>query len=868
MASLSPLSSPLSSHLALSAAAASPTALSRSSSFPAVNQRVGFEKATAEILRFFQSLNPLVIKEGFVSYDEQNFCLQPRSFTSLFDSNARFTAVQRAMMELTSKIQRLSQSISQFDPTIDACDDHKLLLLSLIRIQNVIKTVADSGFKKLSENYTRKGLRDKSTFIARSGEESSKLIDHLRTELQSKLVPFCRGFEHDILLEEMAFSARFLLMNRETYRNSLRKVSYTAADGLCLPVELIQHCLFDARNVQETNPEVIKTAAKRICMPAQARPIPWQGEWAWWEPVRIVREREETIVSHEGVWGTCEQSEEDAVNICNLYYSCSLDKKEITISCGALDSATKAEQLAIAMKRALELSPGANGRWVVHQLNSYTNERHLIECVQTHIILQEQLFKERLGNPNLSFLHFNTCYNATTSLDPFEAPKSLRNNLDSLAILSGYVQADLEALLVKETCLFRQKGDYRERLEQQCAKLAKHGQVIRVLKQQIQAQEGSDKLNQMLALADQLENTSLRKESMIPQAEEPLFREVSVDSDGEENAEKLAKELEGIQAALPEGINQLLARLLAEQDILERELRDFKTYLANTMANLLASLEVNPTAELKKAHLLLQVYDLLLSLQLKLPSCKKVSRSTEVELFLLMYRLLEIKSIIICKHGLDRSGAVRALKGSAADMERAFTEEALTDSLSGGEGHEDAAQVDALRKLFDLLINLDELRDELYAMTNTIIDQSRSRMNLFSDISDPALMSAALSSFNIRDELFRRIDQQYPAGVSTKGTLLKATQCYLEMVAGKLLGESEKTLYSTGVVGLKYHHDTGWISSYLFANPHPPDRWPMFCFVDKKVVKLVEYPKPLLASSNITNAAVSIFLRLSQHRGS
>lgn len=832
------------------------------------------DKTARSVRHFLLSLDAVLIGTGLMWYDKDNFLLLPRSswfnnhtfqwVVNIGNKTATFEAVQESLTTLISKIKTIGTSITVFDATHHDCVPPQHLLIDLIRLQIVIDGVAHLGLRRLADNYTSAAKQQKAASITALGSQAFEQIGKLRNELQAKLLPHVPGLDVTITLEQYAFKAKTLLQNRDAYRETLRIVAAHPATGLCIPADLIDQCLMDSTYNSKPNRDALRIAAQFICIPKMAQPIPTLGNTSFWMPLRLVKEGD-IIVIDPGVWGTCERTSGGGDNICNVYFRVTPDTKQIAISCGALNTAAKAEQLAKVMQEALKFVPEANERWVVHQLNSFRQEARLIRDVHTHVYLNEGYFRGVLKNPGLSLLHFNTCFNSATMFASEDVQALKTINCDSLAKIAEYVLADLKQLLKGKPVLHQLMGEGSDDFKQKCGSVIRLADELKKLKQQIKRQNGCETLDRIASIENMM--GVLKDNTIISGVKSELPSLFDSDETDEQRLKQVTLENErrGLEKDLPAQLKELNEQLLKKQEELEKCLVVFKTSIAAAILALQQSSDGSPDSQ--QALLILQVYEQILNVQLKQPGFKPLSRSTETELFLLLYRLLNIKPIIICWSGLDRSGAVRSLADAQARSEREFFDAALSQKPDRRLENQFAARVEACNNLYRMIINFDTHRDELFSMINAIVSQSKGQATLISDLTR-SFASQPDPSLNIRDALFAKIDEKYPAQLGPKGEILKTTQRYLELVAGQLLGtEAEKTLFSTGVVGFKYLHDTYWPKSY-FANPHPPDRWPMFCFVGNKAVKLLDFSEGWMSNSlNVTPAAITIFLRLSQLRG-
>lgn len=290
-----------------------------------------------------------------------------------------------------------------------------------------------------------------------------------------------------------------------------------------------------------------------------------------------------------------------------------------------------------------------------------------------------------------------------------------------------------------------------------------------------------------------------------------------------------------------------------------------------------------PNLAVKRALLFYQLLDDIFMNQLD--SAKPMSPTSEIERYLLLYRMLNLKPVFICKKGLDRSGAVRALAEAQYHLEELFYKAALETQKE--EKVPDAARFEAQQDLYFLLKEMDTRKAELFRLTLEIAAELQ--FPLVKDLNDEKTESAAkvaqdnlvrgqtpiqnehqkIIPTNLRNSLQKKLEEKIDV---EKATDLYHFQVYLEMVLGASLLEQEKTLNDSGALGFKYHHDDPRWLYRKAKNPHPPERWPLFLLTDQNVpIQILEihtgwlngfYKDPI----TITPAGLALTHRLSQLR--
>ena len=594
-----------------------------------------------------------------------------------------------------------------------------------------------------------------------------------------------------------------------------------------------------------------------------------------------------SVLLESGVTGVCEKNDLRTDNLCNFYSRRDPFGRRLVISCGEIASARKATQLAYGMKAvAEEGNPQEYDACVVHQLNSVYKEKRLIDGVHSNIALNEDLFRKVLENRALSFLHFNTCFNACTRF-PTEDPQSLKNiNIDGLGRIAGFVLTRVRQLLkAPNVSALLDQGLNLDRQMEEAVELANE---ILTLKKRIQSLEGSEhhreKMTLSMYMAKEREEqealkASLEKDQNGLQQEELQDEDPLAPGTGNINGDDPAETEEFVILDPPtaEGgemppsydkdcLEHCKRELVKTQEMLMKHL----TILTNSIRASIAQLEDPRTRQdyspdFEQALLILKVFETVLALQLKLPGYPPLSRSTEIECFLSLYSWLNIMVVIICMSGLDRSGQARAMGDSLLQLEEMIFEKLLQKKEEINDKVRSSCRVEARKKVFHLIQNADDNRKELFSLLN----QMKPAPKFVVDLSN---LAEGEKGSKIRELLFEAIDKKYPPEIGTRAEDLKNTLDYFELIVAQLLAtEQEKTGNSSGIPGLKYGlRDQGPKS--IFANFHVLDRWPPFILVgegeERRAIKLCEYSEGWWYTTNITTqAANDILLRLSDLRG-
>lgn len=584
-------------------------------------------KYAKSIKYFLRSLDILAIGKGLMWYDEEKFLLRPRSnwfdnhtyqwIVNIGNPQATFDKTQGALIELNSRIKMIRKNIDVFKYQPENHAAAHTFLMEMIKVRLVIEGVAIHGLKRLSENYAKASKTEQSASVANLGSEAFSAVASLVEKLKEKMEPFVEGLSLAIDLEKYGHTAKELLGRREIYAETLSKVLADQARGLIIPLDLIKQCLSDCSCKEKPAKEALKNAMRLVGISNLAIPLSTQCKTMFWQPKRLVIEGDK-IEIQQGVWGTSERTAYGADNICNLHYRINPLTKHIIISGGSLNSQTKAGQLAVIMGETLKLVPEANNRWVVHQLNSQSKERRLIDDVHSNIYLNEKMFASCLGK-EMSFLHFNTCLNAATMF-AYEDSQSRPVNYPSLAKLVDFILTDLQTLLKGKSVSEVLFADGPDSFKKQSEAVVRLAEEVKLLELQMKDVEEGDKIKlDKMASLDNL--MAVMKENELTAKLEPSEEILVFESDekGVKSEAALQSERNEIEGTLPGKVKELTAKLQLKQSALVKSLPLLKTALGAAIAQLVNAKQTDPSPELEKALLILQVYEKIFILQLKQP---------------------------------------------------------------------------------------------------------------------------------------------------------------------------------------------------------------------------------------------------------
>lgn len=811
--------------------------------------QINWEDCNKEVLKvkgFLNSLNVLKIKTGLVIFDSDHFCLSPRShyinnhayqwIATIGDKRATFPRTLTGFTQLIEKVRKLENNILTFFPekAEDCSTVVQRVLNTLIKIQLVINGVAQAGLNQLCVNYRTANKISNAQSLQALGTEAFDILTRIKGQLSEKMVPLIPTLAFVIQLEQYSLGAKKILKHHERNRKNLLSAYCTPKDGLIISVNLIVDCIRDAKQKNKNAiKESLRIAANFMHVPELAQKIPIHNDEMEWVPKRPVTNREGVVSFEEGVTGTCERDGNGIQNLCNIYYRIDPKTKHPIISCGAIDTQVKAEQLIPIVCEVVELLPrDVNGRWVIHGLNSFYHETNEIQNLNRLIPNIEGLLQEKLNKQDIFLSQINTVFNAASSYASEDSQSFKEINSDSLVQFISYAFEDVNQLIKESEQKFKKEWHLSTFFG--TANLPSEPMESNAM---AEPEHTSKIFYEMMGLLQAIKE--LKKTINLPSAD--------LESKASLSADSLAKQLAQKQAEL------------------EEKLKAFYTNLKTPIERLKELLVENEDIHLKKALLILNVLEQILALQLKCQEIPPLSRCAEVELFLLFYRLLNIKAIIICLSGLDRSGTVRALADTQSIFEAEWMEEKREDKQVCLFERDISASTFAHEQMFNLITHLDSYQEELLKLTNSIIAKTKNSYYIIKDLQ--FWPQAEPSENKIRDHLFEKIDEKYFQDPD-KANQLKIALRYMERYANQLLTEMIKTIYSTGAAGLKWLHDASWPTSF-FANPHPSKRLPPLISTDEgHTIQILELIESWYSNTmTLTPAGISLLLRIGQLRG-
>jgi|GEM_PF-4088750 len=855
-----------------------------------------------EIRGFLRSLDAQKIGNNPVLFDKKKFVLTPTGWliVNSWKHSPSFHETQGAFIQLKNKIDELANKIHVFLPrSRDDCPEVAYVFAcKLIDIRSIVQSVARHGVQQLSTNYLNLRRASEAESIHTLGEEAFKRLEEATGELFNKLLTYFPQLAEDIKLGEFQLGARHYLNKRDRYCAQLREVKWSSEGGVVIPNKLLLASHKDSERTY--NKIALRNAANFMQLPSMVNSLLTQSESVWM-PLRPTLEGDE-IVFGKGVRGTCERDQGGSVNLYNVYYKRSPNNELIGMSTSAINTPIKAQQFlgAIQEIKAKNHYPETekNNRWVFHQLNSFFSEKQLLSDVHCQVANIETSFQET--DPHASVLHINTAFNAASDF-PLEDPESvLKINIESLAQLVGYARADIRWLIEEQ--------DLIKLLSEQESSSGEEGSTFSIGETGSRStdpfEEGEPKSTNALKEQEQREqslqclwkqfedgckevvNRAKTIKKLKRQLREPSVsqdhipsnfssREVPANDMTENNrslvisAPSLVKEVSDGSEGPP---RKTLAAVLSRQ---QSELKNILSTLFNNIEDFLSEFQEEAKRDDIKApyfsrvSLILEVLSKIFALQLKCDVAPPLSRTSEIELFLLLYRLLGIKVVLTCKSGLDRSGHIVAINDALSRLESELYKSYLNKSNNQDDYAVFLAQQQSARSLFHLIVNIDENRRQLFLLGNAILAEDPSGA-VVSDLKWLERDSQGATDVNFREMLLIKIREA--DRVKGQEEELMCTLHYLELVMAHLLGtQLEKTFFSTGVFGLKYHYRASWLRKAIVMNPHPLERFPQFIFTrEGKPVQLLTYsPGGWVFSESvvITSAGGALISRLSHLRG-
>jgi hypothetical protein len=423
-------------------------------------------------------------------------------------------------------------------------------------------------------------------------------------------------------------------------------------------------------------------------------------------------------------------------------------------------------------------------------------------------------------------------------------------NIESLAMIGSYVFEDIEKAFAdsQEMGQLKEKG----KMENYCS-LLQHMTNVMKFADQIKNDKAGIRSSFSSPVPEEQQQTQILAESTY-------YRQHSL-----EQSLMIPKQAGSAYPNLESSQNQLKAALSELYAKLDAAIEEFYDQSATHTDPALEEIQ----SLFQKSKLLLQLLKMNLGYQLKVQDMPKVSRCTEIELLLLTYKMLNIHVVLTCRNGLDRGAVPKAMYSALSNLEQKFNRQIRESVLS--EEKESITQVRTYEQLFDIITHQDEMRDKLFTIINSMDIPSSNVVEDLQQLDKPVMSTPLI------DQLKEKIRAYCAKRVNATDRELESkfgnTLLYQELFTVNLLQEMIKTLFSTGVAGMKWHHDASYLTGE-YANFHPLERLPMFIHLRKDAnstipVRLMHYTKGgrvFAKSLKITQAAIQIFLRLNQLR--
>lgn len=791
------------------------------------------EGRAAKMKTFLLSLDEGDIGTGRMSYDVDKFELIPRSklsssqiwqfIVNIGNAQATFEANQDGFSKLMHKAKKIHESVTQFKPeSCESCPkEAKKFLITMMNIRNVVQQVAQPGLNKLRDNYRYLKKDAYASQLESLGLDTFSYIRKTEEHMYNILLPLFPELEKDAEIKKYYSSSESVLLNRDTNRSDLRGVMWGKDRGLVIPMALVNDCIADAAiGKKGPNRAALQVAANHIGIPKMASIIPNLDKDGFWSPHRIVEKKGSAATIEEGVVGSCEKG----ANLCNIYSRFERRTEHAMVTSGVIDTPLKVEQIVKVLTSSFSKEI-VGPRVIVHQLNSLSREEKLVKGTLALIPYLKELLNQE--NYNVTIAQQLTCFNAASKLSG-EKKAFEEINRDFLLRITGDICVSTES--VTNVCKDLSLLDVE-------VKNAVHW-------------------------LDQAEEFEKNVKDWPKGFEEGQNDDHPRGARGKTTLSDLRDCVKVAREEYDKSLQKLPGLLLVAIQLLEKN-KDL-------------------SVEQKRTLLLFRLLERIWTNQLNFP--KPYSSTSEIESYLLLYRIMKWTPIFTCKKGLDRSGGVRALADAQYQLEKHFYRDILTTKNSQP-NPETASRIEAQEFLYDLLVNLDELKNELFELTNLILAELK--FPLAKDMTDlTAMQNAEVAHAHLPNELeqgipinLRNIVLHRIAGKVNpeKRKALNDVQYYLEMVFGAQLVHLEMSLNSSGAIGSKYHYGSSNWFYRKAMNPHPFVRWPLFILTDKNIpIQLLECRQPGWLSETIQNmfsdpitvtpSAIALICRLSELR--
>ncbi|MFI5342970.1 MAG: hypothetical protein ACHQUC_01990 [Chlamydiales bacterium] len=824
---------------------------SSSSPFPPSPNRTGrdpnwdqLQQTDQQVSGFLRSLHRRRIGTGLMQYDEDNFRLLPCSelfnsptlqrVTTIRNDDASLTAVKGGFIDLLEKIVQLISAQKTLSPK-----KQKQLSKKISQLQVIVSGIARVGFQRLCENY-RSSNEDISDIggLINLGNDCFQLIEK----------PNADTLPCDVTANLIRYNLDPYNLIRSWRKNQkrLREIKFSIDKGVILTNGLLamiaNHLRLPKFNSSEKH--AIRIAAKYIRLANSATNIPTVG--GKWKPLRIEQHADGTFYYGRGITGITERDKQGrSFGICSLFYQRNQFHNLIFFGAGAIDTEKKKLQFAYVIEDMARTHTNIQ-RLVFHSLYSNVNEKRLMQRVRHQIIALGEILQERLG---FEAVHINTAFNATTIANRVplvefipliqEDHRSLRKiNSRGLAQLAQFISDDFITISNRQQMLDQGLPPIKSD-----SGMRNHAELTKLSQQCFEAAQAIKK-QASLPKTDFSQLSSSNEQTPSPTL--PSSSSNSALNTPERSTKK------GTETLITEQRKKLLNLL--------RQIIPTIPVITQELDN---ELEVSSQRHLHgfaKYSLILKIFEIILVRQLKVADAPPLSRCSEIELFLLVYRLLNCITIITCWSGLDRSGDIRAMSDALTQMEKMFFNQFMADETQS----EEACRLKATQKVFDLILKLDENQIKLIRLTQDFIREEN--INPIIDLKNwqaapPAEDQEQLpTGMDWRAKFLLKITAQYPK----EDQDLRWTLYYLEMVSNNIISsEGEKILMSAGVPGAQYHFLT------MVENPHPKRRLaPFFITEDGEVIQVLCLTQSRLGKETITvtQAGCSIIQQLSTLR--
>jgi len=821
------------------------------------------DKQRKEIKGFLKSLRPEMVGGGFVLYDPDRFILTPRSaylnspwtqrLVCVLTPEATFDKTQAAFMDLLAKCKTFKEQIEAFKPSRpEDCSAHsKRMLKKLIVIEQLITEVSQPALDQLQKNYQGDGKADNARSLREFGTEIFPILTNVKELFINKLTPHIPTIRDDISLQKFAFSARGILGRREDNIRHIVGIRWAPKTGVVVAPDFISNCLQDAAEKSSTTRGELINAVNHIAYSHQAVEIQAGYGAANWKPLRPVGDGEQVSFAEGGVTGSSERDHKGrSSNLSNVYYLVNMHDMQLVVGCGPIDTKVKAQQLAACLVKAGEVAIGEKKRFVVHQFDTFKTEEYLMTRTPDLIANAEECLKKALGD-GISLLHINTALSAASTLASEHDKSFMQINIESLGMIAGYVFEDIEKMFVDSPEMKKVKETDGMKaystLLQQVNNVTRLAAQVKADKNAIRSSFSSpvpqeQQQRQMMAESTYFQQNSLEQSQMLPK------QTVSDYPNLESSQNQLRSALFDLYAKLGAVIEEINIQIWAYVDPSKEQVQSL----------------------FQKSKVLLELLKMNLGCQLKAPNMSTISRCTEIELLLLTYKMLNIHVVHTCRNGLDRGAISKAMFSALSSLEQKCYIKALGSVES--ETKELIAQVRTYEMLFDVITHQDEMRDKLFTIINSMDSLLSNVIEDLQQLDKPA-MTSSLNDL-LQEKIKAYCLKKENAGDKGLASRLGYAHLYQELFTVNLLSsEMLKTLFSTGVVGMKWHHDASFLAGE-YANFHPLDRLAMFIHLKKDgtsttPVRLMHYTEGgrLFAKSlKITRAGIQIILRLNQLR--